>query len=238
MDTEKDVGEGTPVQTLFHLPPFFVTAGSPSLLLERGAHKPILTEPLAPFYQDPTQRIAVLDVWNSYISLAFPIEALLKLARDRGECEIKWDGWKEHVVFSPAHESGNVNAWVSGCRLFRFNTMPNTHIEVYDFSARGRAGLESERTSQGLGTVRRLQPIKVKMRSLRNPTRSIHGCGGRKSIVFIKSGQVSVLQFPLTTRLNDALPSLRERTIRGVSCTYGCFNGSTGCLLTAALGPP
>lgn len=187
MNTEKDVGRGTPVWTLFHLPPTFGSIDDhPSLLLERGAHEPSPTEYLAPFYQDPSQRIAVLDVWFPYTSLAFPVEALLKLAGDYGGREIEWDRWKKHAVFSPLHEPRIVNAWVSGCRLFRLDYTPDVQIEVYDFSTRGRARLGVEQASPDLGTVSYLQSTSVKLCLKWDTPRFREMGGGRESIIFFE----------------------------------------------------
>lgn len=93
-------------------------------------------------------------MWYPCISLAFLVETLLKLAGDHGRREIEWNMWKKHVVFSPVHEPDNVNAWVSGCRLFRFESAPDIQIEAYDFSTRGRAKLEFKQASPDLGAVR------------------------------------------------------------------------------------
>ena len=194
VDTEKDVGGGTFAQTLFRLPPSFSPARPPFLLLERGAHKPSPTEYLAPFYQDPAQRIAVLDIGDHFPYLAFPAEALLKLARDNEGCEIEWDGWKEHVIISPIHQRGvSETAWVSGCRLFHFGNGLNTPLEVYDFSTWGRVRLQTKQDSPDLGTVRYLQSTKLRPYPPWDPTKRYFMGGGRESIVFF---QVSVPPLP------------------------------------------
>jgi len=61
IDTENVAG-GTPVQTLFHLSPHFGDFGHPPHLLERGAYKPSPAEYLAPFHQDPAQRIVAFTM--------------------------------------------------------------------------------------------------------------------------------------------------------------------------------
>jgi len=47
-----------PAKTSFQFSPYLRDFGYPSLLFERGVRKPSPAERLAPFYQDPTQRIA------------------------------------------------------------------------------------------------------------------------------------------------------------------------------------
>ena len=224
MDTENAERGRAPVQTSFHFIPSS-TIASRHLLLERGAHKRSPTGALTPFYQDPVQRIAALDMQHPSISLAFPVEALLKLARDRRGCKITWDEWREHVVVSPLRQA-TANAWVSGCRLFRFKSGPKAHIDVYDFSTFGRARFGGEETDKDMGMVRTLQPNRAKLRFERVTTQSVvENVPG--NITSFKLGDVSVLlQLSLSTRLTDALPRLRRRAIRGMSCTYGRFNGS------------
>ena len=73
INTEKDLG-GAPVQTSFHLPPYF-RGFDPPLLLEQGMHEPSPAECLAPFHQDHTQRIAMLSMPSE--KFVFPVGALL-----------------------------------------------------------------------------------------------------------------------------------------------------------------
>lgn len=204
VDTEKEVGRGTFAQTSFRLPPPFRGPKPPFLLLERCAHKPSPTEYLAPFYQDPAQRIAVLEnVGDCSPYLAFPVEASLKLARDHEGCEIEWGGWKEHVVFFPIYPRGTTaNAWVSGCRLFRFGNQPDAQLEVYDFSTRGRVRLQTKRGNPDLGTVRYLESTELNPHPPWDPANWFTMYGGRESIVFF---QVSVPRLSPITRLNDVL---------------------------------
>ena len=199
MDTEKDVGGGTPVQTSFCLPHCFNSDKSPSILLERGAHRPSSAGYLTPFYQDSTQRIAVLDTFHPFPYLVFPVEALLKLARDHEGCEVEWEGWKKHVVF-PYVKFDFADAWVSGCRLFLFKSHRNTKMEVYDFSMRGHARHLREETHSKLGVVKRLQPTRVKLCPPWRREYVFDMYGGYDSILFF---QVSALRLSLITRLND-----------------------------------
>ena len=165
---------------------------SPSLFLERGAHKPSSTDYLTPFYQDPTQRIAVLDMFHQF-HLAFPVEALLKLARDHGGRDIEWDRWKKHVALPSVQYA--TYAWVSGCRFFRFRNDPDAEIEVHDFSRRGRIRHQSERSDSYLATRANLH---IQWR----PNGFFFIGGGRESVVFY---QVCALRLPHTARLNGVL---------------------------------
>ena len=207
LDTENDVGGGMPVQTLFHLPSHWTTTKPLSLFLERGAHKPSSTDYLAPFYQDPTQRIAVFDTFNQFPYLVFPVETLLKLARDRGGCEVEWDRWNKHVAFFPSLRYGRydpADTWVSGCRFFRFRNTPDAEIEVYDFSVRGRIRHQSEQTDSHLGVVKCLQPTRAKQHIpwCRDPDNFFVIGGGRESVVFYR---VSALRVSHAARLNGVL---------------------------------
>ena len=84
MDTRRDI-RGTPMKTVFHLPRRF---GGLYLTLERGGHKPSPVESLAPFHQDPNQRIVVLDT-NSYLHyLVVQVAVFLELFKDREGTEI------------------------------------------------------------------------------------------------------------------------------------------------------
>ena len=65
VDAEKVVGRA-PKRKTSHLFPNFDLLGRPFLLLKQGVHKLSPAETLAPFYQDPTQRIAALFVNHSF----------------------------------------------------------------------------------------------------------------------------------------------------------------------------
>ena len=82
IDTEKDVG-GLPAQTSFQLPWCLHDTVYPSLLSERGVHKPSPAEHLAPFYQDPAQRVATFSTQDLFRYLVFPVEVLVGLAKGR-----------------------------------------------------------------------------------------------------------------------------------------------------------
>ena len=161
-DTGKTV-RGAAMQTFFHLPLHFSGAGRLSFLLERGVHKPSPAETLAPFYQDPSQRIVTLVVSHGVYYPVFQVGALLELLESREGSEIGWDEWKGRVVI-PSIGEEHARIWVSGCRLFRVISTDygrTGQMKVYDFSMRGRATYRSERVDKYLGTVKCLSPAGV-----------------------------------------------------------------------------
>jgi hypothetical protein len=194
IDTRKGVG-GAPVQTLFHLSPYFINSGDVSLILERGMHRPSPAESLAPFWQDPAQRIAVLDSLSSPHYLAFRIGALLEFLGSREGTEIRWDEWKGHVVipFIDGAEKDAMNVWVSGSRLFvicLWHCDPtNPYMEVYDLSIRGRKKWLTGQVYEEFGGVRYLLPIRGAVAQL--PWDWVNSAqSGHDSVVF---AHVSVL---------------------------------------------
>jgi hypothetical protein len=205
MDTEKDMG-GVPAQMSFQLPPYFYDFGYPSLLLERGAHKPSPGERLAPVHQDPTQRIVALSVPYSLDYLIFSVEALVQLSEGREGCEIGWDEWKEHAAMPSIRQSDLVGVWVSGCRFFCITSPgygPDAKIEVYDFSKKGRVDHPSEEYHQDLDGVRCLSSAGVNTQLPWDAKESIDVFMnfGHENVIFFR---VSVLHLSLVTRLNDA----------------------------------
>jgi hypothetical protein len=159
IDTGKDIG-GTPIQTTFHLS----YSTFPYLTWERGMHNPPHAESLAPFHQDPAQRIIALQFQFDEFFLVLRVGALLELFKDREGTEIGWDEWKNHVVIPSLFRSVRRlrSVQVSGCRLIYFWLTPSgsgSVMEVFDFSMQGRAkyltGLE---TSGELGTMNLLLP--------------------------------------------------------------------------------
>ena len=199
MDTKQDVG-GAPSQTSFHLSPYFRGPRRPSIILERGAHKPSPVGYLAPFHQDPAQRIVTLAMPYSFGYLIFPAEALLKLAEGREGCEIEWDEWKKHVAIPSIHQPDFVNVWVSGCRLFSIASPGyglDAHMEVYDFSVRGRAEYLHEQPNPDLGGVRYLAPTGVVAQLPWDIDELLDMNGSHGNVVFLR---VSSLSFPSSPR--------------------------------------
>ena len=203
MDTEKDTG-GVPTQTSFQLSSCLCDTGYPSLLSERGVHKPSSTEKLAPFYQDPAQRIATLAMSDLLHYFVFPVEALVELAEGREGSEIEWDEWKKHVFIPSIHKRDHHTIWVSGCRLFCVTCPgygPDTIMKVYDFSKKGRVEYLGKRARSDLGGVRYLKSTGACVRLPWASTDLFGMDGGCDGAAFIV---VSVLHFSLATRLNDA----------------------------------
>ncbi|KAF9788530.1 hypothetical protein BJ322DRAFT_1106514 [Thelephora terrestris] len=168
MDTGKDMG-GVPMQTFFHLSPCLINSGLLYLLLERGVHEPSPAESLAPFHQDPTQRVIVLDSRSTWYYIALPVRALLGLLENREGSDIAWDEWKGHAAILSSGQfdmngMGIHGAWVSGCRFFSAMSNPDTlNLGVYDFSMRGRAKYLSEQVNEELGGVRYFLPSEVRV---------------------------------------------------------------------------
>lgn len=163
MDTTRIVG-GTPVQTLFCLPTC-LDKSDLRLIQDPGAYKPSTAESLAPFHQDPTQRIVGLDMPFSFGYLFLRAGALLELESREGSV-VTWDEWKGHVV-TPCippmgFELDTLWVWVSGCRVFSVYSGdygPNVRMEVYDFSVKGRTKYLSEQVNAELGGIRYLLPV-------------------------------------------------------------------------------
>ena len=146
VDTKKG-GGGAPTQTTFQLSLQFGGFQEPRLVLERGAYKPSPAESLAPFHQDPTQRIVALVTLTSSANriFVFRAQALLELSKGRESSEIKWDEWGNCVVILSIDSDGpgfETAFWVSGCRFFCFrstHSVQGARVELFDFSVEGRA---------------------------------------------------------------------------------------------------
>lgn len=179
VDTEKVVG-GAPIRKSFHLSLNSGPLAYPFLLLEQGMYKPSPAETLAPFYQDPTQRIAALCLPDYF---AFRVEALLELAESYEGSEVSWNEWKGLVVtpYIGLDRLDICDPWVSGCRLFCI-TSPDSEMRVFDFSIQGRAEYLSERADVGLGEVRGLLPTDARARIPQSGFLDTHN--GHDSIVF------------------------------------------------------
>jgi hypothetical protein len=155
IDTGKDMG-GTPIQTTFQLSPHIVCFARPSPVSEQGMHNPPSAESLAPFYQDPAQRIIALRFQSYPGHFIVRVGALLELFKDREGTEIGWDEWKDHLV-DPSSSSGTLYPYavqVSGCRLVYFWSTagdPGLEMEVFDFSMQGRAGCLRRGSHKWLG---------------------------------------------------------------------------------------
>lgn len=159
VDTEKVMG-GAPMRTTFHLSTHLFELEHPILLLEGGVHKPSPADTLAPFYQDPAQRIGALLL--SVGVVVFRVGALLELLESHEGSEIGWDEWKDHVVATPqAIEYGMSDitcTWVSGCRLFSISPGLDAEMELVDFSIQRHVKYLSEQVDADLCGVRHMLP--------------------------------------------------------------------------------
>jgi hypothetical protein len=202
MNTKEYTG-GVPAQTSFQLSPYFDRFRSPSLLLERGVHKPSLSKHLAPFHQDLTQRIAALTFSSD--RLVFSVEALVQLSEGHEGCEIGWDEWKKHVVIPYIFEPDGFCTWVSECRFFHITSAghgPGARMEMYDFSKKGRVEHLSGEDHSDLDGVRRLSPTGVNAQLPWDLDDTFDINGSHESFIVFR---VSVLHLYLATGLNDAL---------------------------------
>ena len=195
VDTEKSVGR-SPVQTFFQLPTHFTDSRSPYLQLEEGVHEPSPAESLAPFHQDPSQRIVALDSRSSPYYLVIRVGALLGFLGSHEGSKIGWDEWKSHVVIPATNPGqwGNLCTWVSGCRFFSL-CLTDFRVEVYDFSMRGRASYRIERVNEDFAGVRCLSSTGVRARVQLGHVLSIHS--GHGSVVFSGVSVIVFFSFPL-----------------------------------------
>ena len=185
IDAVGDV-EGTFMQTVFILPPCVGDFQTIHLLLEQGAYEPSPAESLAPFHQDPSQRIAVLYIEHDKSYLVLRVGALLEFRDSRGS-EIGWDRWKSCVAIpligidQPMYS----DVWVSGCRLFSINQWDLNsplHMEVYDFSVQGRARHLSSWVNEEFGGLKYLLSTGARVRI---PLEGqLTPCSGHDSLLF------------------------------------------------------
>ena len=121
-------------------------------------HEPTPKEDsLAPFYQDPSQRILALEFGQDGSVFVMKTEVLLELAREHGGTELGWGQWRAHVI-----EIVHVNKiflWVSGPRLFCIRPEDDdARVDVYDFSPRASARYIQEVAYIDGGIMRKMEP--------------------------------------------------------------------------------
>ena len=186
IDAVHDV-EGTPMQTVFLLPPCIGDFQGIHLLLEQGAYEPSPAESLAPFHQDPSQRIAVLYIELAKYYLVLRVGALLEFGDSRGS-EIGWDRWKSCVAIPPINLDQLIRSdlWVSGCRLFsvyQWDLNSPVYVEVYDFSVQGRARHLSSWVNEEFGGLKYLSStgtsVRIPLEGQLQPS-----SGGHDSLLF------------------------------------------------------
>lgn len=111
------------------------------LHFNRGGYKPSPEEDLfAPFYRDPTQQIVAVELYKPSHKSVFVmnVDVLLKLARERGGEDLKWEQLRTHMVEILPRDH-HADLWVSGSRLFRMRRRWDDRkmwMDVYDFNAR------------------------------------------------------------------------------------------------------
>jgi len=159
----------------------------PFFVMEWGVHKPTPAEASAPFYQDPAQRIIVLNK-SGRTYLVFRVGMLLELAEKYEKPLIRWKEWKDHV-FVPCIEEGHrrmlFDVQVAGCRLFAIYLTPFApacEVEVFDFSMQGRVRYFVDRHVRGLDVGKFLRPTGAVRRMPWDTLQGFH-CG-HDSIVF------------------------------------------------------
>ena len=186
IDAVGDV-EGTFMQTVFLLPPCVGDFQTIHLLLEQGAYEPSPAESLAPFHQDPSQRIVVLYIELAKYYLILRVGALLEFGDSRGS-EIGWDRWKSCVAIpligidQPMYS----DVWVSGCRLFsvyQWDLNSPVYVEVYDLSVQGRARHLSSWVNEEFGGLKYLSStgtnVRIPLEGQLQPS-----SGGHDSLLF------------------------------------------------------
>ena len=195
MNTEKFVG-GAPARTTFKLFPHFGEFEYPRLLIERGAHSPSPAELLAPFRQDPAQRVVTLVRPISPGYLVFRVKTLMDFLEVREGSEVAWDEWKSHVVI-PSIEPYNperIDVFVSGCRLFALNSMGPGHgswMNLYNFSIGGCAKHLGNWSSEDLGAMKCLQSTGIVDHRVPWSVEELSGMhSGHDSVIFSLVGAV------------------------------------------------
>ena len=132
-----------PARTTFRFEP---GVSALETFFEKGGQKASPEEDLlAPFYQDPSQRILAIEVCgHPHVAFfAVKIEALLGLVREWGGADLEWGQWGTNAVEVPFEKGSEVHPWVSGSRLFCrcwFSAFGGDEwVDVYDFSPRASA---------------------------------------------------------------------------------------------------
>ena len=92
LNTEQaTTGDSKLTQTTFHFEP---RAGTPEILIDKGEQKASPEEDLlAPFYQDPSQRMLAMKVYKHSHTSIFVVKTgvLLGLARKWGGADLEWE---------------------------------------------------------------------------------------------------------------------------------------------------
>ena len=160
------IDHSTLTQTTFHFDPHEHSGvDTIRLYLDQGGHKPSVEEALfAPFYQDVSQRVLVVELHSYGSTFVVKAEVLFKLARERGGADLEWEEWKAHTT---EIQTGATTAlWVSGPRVFCICSTRGpdwgSWMDVHDFSSRKlaeRTETVTDSESGRLVTVRRPRSV-------------------------------------------------------------------------------
>lgn len=144
------------IQTTFQFDPREHTNSKVGgLHFDLGGYEPSREEILlAPFYLDTSQRLIVVELLGRDDLFVIRAETLLRMARERGGVDLRWEEWRTHVIRVRYEPNICVyNLWVSGVRLFCIHSTTsqprNASMDVYDFSAQGSARY-TETTQDGV----------------------------------------------------------------------------------------
>ena len=220
LNTEQTVGAPRLAQTTFWLntdEDWLV--GTPYLDLGQGGHEPTPEEDsLAPFYQDPSERILVVEFFEGGSVFVMKAEVLLELARERGDTELGWEQWRVHAVEVVSCYRDFL--WVSGSRLFCARwEHENSWVDVYDFSPRASAQHMLEVAHKDAGIMWQMRP-NVECDGLPLHDNRVH---------FTKTGHDSMVFFGVNALAPKPGQNLTEvlydRTLMMIWYTCGPFNG-------------
>ena len=198
MNTEQKVDDPKLAQTTFWLDSHedFRYMEGFWLHLDHRGHEPTPEEDsLAPFYQDPSQRMLVLGFRQDIYVYVMKAEVLLKLARERRGAGLVWGEWRTHVV-EVILSFGTASLWVSGPRLFSLR-LPKRRsgewswVDVYDLSPRAPVRHTEEAADNDERVMRTMVPnlggYELSLRA--NMIQFAHG--GHDSIVFLEVNALS-----------------------------------------------
>ena len=156
----------------------------------QGGHEPTPEEDsLAPFYQDPSQRILALEFHQDIYIFVMKAEVLLKLARECEGAGLVWEEWRTHVV-EVSLSFGITSLWVSGPRLFCLRPpewgSDVSWVDVYDFGPRASERHIEEATDDDGRAMRTMKPS-LGWYELPWHANMIHFAnGGHDTIVFLE----------------------------------------------------
>jgi hypothetical protein len=180
------------MQTIFRLSPYSIHSRRICLVLERGVHNPSPAVSLAPFHQDPAQRIIAFSIQYPPHYYILRVGGLFELLKGREGTEIGWDEWKHHVVIPSLCHAGPSRCVVevSGCQFFNI-FYSSTHcdpsrcveMEVHDFSVQGRAKYLSKKQLRPCYEVDHLPSTGARVR-IGPPGRCFGLRSGHGSIIF------------------------------------------------------